>query len=61
MKAASHALTGHLQHTLCNYDLLKTMVALGAKIAGLGTSEVVPPVGTDIELLVLRLPLELTQ
>eukprot|EP00961_Rhodomonas_salina_P095713 1287431-Rhodomonas_salina.1 len=60
MKAASHALTGHLQHTLCNYDLLKTMVALGAKIAGRGTSEVVQPVGTDIELLVLWLPLELT-
>eukprot|EP00961_Rhodomonas_salina_P227906 3080798-Rhodomonas_salina.1 len=34
MKAASHALTGHLQHTLCNYYLLKMMVALGAKIAG---------------------------
>eukprot|EP00961_Rhodomonas_salina_P279946 3781698-Rhodomonas_salina.1 len=36
------------------------MVALGAKIIDRGTSEVVPPVGTNIELLVLRLPLELT-
>eukprot|EP00961_Rhodomonas_salina_P143196 1926754-Rhodomonas_salina.2 len=60
MKAASNVLTGHLQQTLCNYDLLKMMVALGAKIATRGTSEVVPPVGTDIELLVLQLPLELT-
>eukprot|EP00961_Rhodomonas_salina_P238681 3225396-Rhodomonas_salina.1 len=51
MKAASQALTGHLQHTLCNYDLLKTMVALAAKIEGRGTSEVVPSVGADIELL----------
>eukprot|EP00961_Rhodomonas_salina_P092309 1242163-Rhodomonas_salina.2 len=35
------------------------MVALGAKIITSGTSEV-PQVGTNIELLVLRLPLELT-
>eukprot|EP00961_Rhodomonas_salina_P114936 1546523-Rhodomonas_salina.1 len=59
LKAAHKALTNHLQHTLCGYDLLKSMVALGAKIISQGTSEVVPPVGTNIELLVLRLPLEL--
>eukprot|EP00961_Rhodomonas_salina_P209475 2827885-Rhodomonas_salina.1 len=59
MTASSNALTGHLQHTLCNYDLLKMMVALGAKIATQGTSEVVPLMGTYIELLVLWLPLEL--
>eukprot|EP00961_Rhodomonas_salina_P199172 2686654-Rhodomonas_salina.1 len=60
LTAANKALTGHLQHALCSYDLLKMMVALGAKIITRGTSEVVPPVGTNIELLVLRLPLELT-
>eukprot|EP00961_Rhodomonas_salina_P157781 2124003-Rhodomonas_salina.1 len=59
LRAASKALTGHLQHTLCGYDLLKAMVALGAKILSRGTFEVVPQVGTNIELLVLRLPLEL--
>eukprot|EP00961_Rhodomonas_salina_P002036 28234-Rhodomonas_salina.3 len=60
LKAANKALTEHLQHALCGYDLLKSMVALGAKIITRGTSEVIQPVGTNIELLVQQLPLELT-
>eukprot|EP00961_Rhodomonas_salina_P086755 1166502-Rhodomonas_salina.1 len=51
LKAAGKALTGHLQHTLGGFDLLKAMVALGAKIISRGTSEIVPQVGANIELL----------
>ena len=59
-KAVDKLLNGTAFHALATYDLLKALIALAAEWPAADTTEVVPPIGTKIRILVRRIGLDMT-
>ena len=59
-KAADKLLAGTAFHKLVSYDLLKSLLVLAARWPSNCTPEVVPPLGSKIQVAVLRIELDAT-